>query len=81
VEHEIDISDGVVLAGNALEKLQTRSVRIRNQSLPVATIRARPGDMNLGTHDLKALLATRYAWDFYESMLLNGRQLNKNESI
>jgi GT2 family glycosyltransferase len=81
IEHEIDISNGIELAGSVLESLQTRSVRVLNQNMPVATIRARPGDMNLGAHDLRALLATRYAWDFYESMLLNGQQMNKNERV
>jgi GT2 family glycosyltransferase len=81
VEHEIDLSRGIDLAGNYLESLQAREVRVRNNSVLVATIRARPGDMNLRTPNLKALLATRYAWDFYESMLLNGKPVTKNERI
>ncbi|HSF44666.1 MAG TPA: glycosyltransferase, partial [Chitinophagaceae bacterium] len=81
VEHEIDISSGIEQAGRALENLQTRSVRVKNNNVPVATIRARPGDMVLGAHDLRALLATHYAWDFYESMLFNGNPMNQNEGV
>jgi GT2 family glycosyltransferase len=81
IEHELDISKDVEEAGRQLEMMKAKCLRVMNNNVPVATIRIRPGDMNIGAHDLKALLATRYAWDFYESMLLSGQQKKKNERL
>jgi GT2 family glycosyltransferase len=78
IEHEIDLSEGMVKAGQELEAMQTSGVRVRYNDIQIATIRTRPGDMTIGAHDLKALMATRYAWEYYEAMILNGIGNHKN---
>jgi hypothetical protein len=78
IEHEIDLAGGIEKAGQELSALKTHGVHLRYYSTPVATIRSRPGDMALGAHDLQALLANRYAWEYYEAMILNGKVKDKN---
>ncbi|HEX5668361.1 MAG TPA: glycosyltransferase [Chitinophagaceae bacterium] len=78
IEHEIDVSAGIARAGHELEAMKTSGVHVRYKNVHIATIRIRPGDMMLGAHDLKALLATRYAWQYYEAMILNGFDNDKN---
>jgi GT2 family glycosyltransferase len=78
IEHEIDVSAGMTQAGHELEAMNTSGVHVRYKETHIATIRIRPGDMMLGAHDLKALLATRYAWPYYEAMIMNGFEKDKN---
>lgn len=78
VDHELDVSAGIAKAGRELEAMRTSGVHVRYKNVHVATIRIRPGDMMLGAHDLKALLATKYAWQYYEAMIMNGFEKDKN---
>jgi GT2 family glycosyltransferase len=78
VNHELDVSEGIVKAGRELEAMETSGVHVRYKNVNIATIRIRPGDMMLGAHDLKALLATRYAWPYYEAMIMSGFEKDKN---
>jgi hypothetical protein len=80
IDRQIDIADGIEKAGLDLDALNTHGVHITYRSTPVATIRTRPGDMAIGAHDLQALLATRYGWEYYEAMVLNETGKNKNAS-
>lgn len=80
VDHEIDLAGGIEKAAQELSALKTRGVHLRYYSTPIATIRCRPGDMALDAHDLQSLLANRYAWEYYEAMILNSNEKNKNPS-
>ncbi|HLO81840.1 MAG TPA: hypothetical protein VK166_12820, partial [Chitinophagaceae bacterium] len=71
IEYEIDMAEGIDKASQELSALNLHGVHIKYHATHVATIRTRPGDMALGAHDLQALLATRYGWEYYEAMVLN----------
>jgi hypothetical protein len=80
IEHHIDIAEGIEKAGLDVDALKTHGVQITYHSTPVATIRTRPGDMAIRAHDLQAILATRYGWEYYEAMVLDETGKNKNAS-